>query len=366
MKLLDILLENTLEYKVEFVTIKDKDVSQGSASYKDLEDAKKFFDSLTNDPEVYRAELKKVMGADSSRDVAGASFVGGEEGIERYVHPATKGVSQGGKHSSELTPAELDMRIFSNSRLGTTAEKGFTSKDGTYKYLEEGFGDQVGAAVDGIGKGISSVLSALIGGVVAIGVLIIAGVGLAAKGVIGVLGLMAYPVGVGLIKAVEQFVIIPSINATLRRLSEDEEVMAIAKNPSASGLRKIADEKLTAGERLIVRDWIKKNVTRKMLGVNRRYKDGKYVATKSKKGPGLGKDDYMGIFEGVDDGMMQDIINNPNKRVKDLVDWFNQSEPMFEKDFDAFMYGRDEKFLNNKDVETKAKMYKVLQRMANK
>ena len=206
MKLLDILLENTLEYKVEFVTIKDKDVSQGSASYKDLADAKKFFDSLTNDPEVYRAELNKVIGADSSRNVGGASFVGGTEGIERYEHPATKGVSQGGKHSDELTPAELDIRVFANSRMGTTAEKGFTSKDGSYKYLEEG----------------------------------------------------------------------------------------------------------------------------------------------------------------VDDGMMQDIINNPNKRVKDLVDWFNQSEPMFAKDFDAFMYGRYEKFLNNKDVETKTKMYKILQKMASK
>ena len=206
MKLLDILLENTLEYKVEFVTIKDKDVSQGSASYKDLADAKKFFDSLANDPEVYRAELKKVMGADSSRNVGGASFVGGTETIEYYNHPATIGVSQGGKHSDELTPAELDMRIFGNSRLGTTKEKGFTSKDGTYKYLEEG----------------------------------------------------------------------------------------------------------------------------------------------------------------LDDGMMQDIINDPNKRVKDLVDWFNQGVPMFEKDWDAFMYGRYSKFLNNKDVETKAKMYKVLQRMASK
>ena len=206
MKLLDILLENTLEYKVEFVTIKDKDVSQGSASYKELADAERFFDFITDDPEVYRAELIKVMGADSSRDMAGASFVGGTETIERYTHPAVKGVSQGGKRSDELTPAELDMRIFANSRLGTTAAKGFTSKDGSYKYLEEG----------------------------------------------------------------------------------------------------------------------------------------------------------------VDDGMMQDIINNPNKRVKDLVDWFNQSEPMFAKDFDAFMYGRYEKFLNNKDVETKTKMYKVLQKMASK
>lgn len=137
MKLLDILLENTIEYRVKFTTIIDKDVSQGSASYKDLDDAKKFFDGLKRDPEVYRAELEKVMGADSSRDMAGASFMGGTEGIERYVHPATIGVSQGGKHSDELTPAELDMRIFANSRMGTTAKKGFTSKDGTYKYLEE-------------------------------------------------------------------------------------------------------------------------------------------------------------------------------------------------------------------------------------
>ena len=77
------------------------------------------------------------MGADSSRDMAGASFMGGTETLERYSHPATKGVSQGGKRSDELTPAELDMRIFANSRLGTTAAKGFTSKDGSYKYLEE-------------------------------------------------------------------------------------------------------------------------------------------------------------------------------------------------------------------------------------
>jgi len=206
MKLLDILLENTLEYKVEFVTIKDKDVSQGSASYQDLADAEKFFNSLVNDPEVYRAELKKVFGADSSRNIGGASFTGGYEVIKQHFHPATKGVSQGGKHSDELTPAELDMRIFGNSRLGTTAEKGFTSKDGTYKYLEEG----------------------------------------------------------------------------------------------------------------------------------------------------------------LDDGIMQDIINNPNKRVKDLVDWFNQGVPMYEKDWDAFMYGRYSKYLKNTDVETKAKMYKVLQRMASK
>jgi hypothetical protein len=202
MKLIDILLENTLEYRVKFVTIKDKDVSQGSASYKDLADAKKFFDSLTNDPEVYRAQIDKVLGADSSRNMAGASFVGGTEEIERYSHPAVRS----DKKFDELTPAEQDIKMFANSRMGTMGKKGFTSKDGSYKYLEEGINDQ----------------------------------------------------------------------------------------------------------------------------------------------------------------MMNDIINDPNRRVYDLVDWFNHSVPMFEKDWDAFMHGRYEKFLNNKDVETKAKMYKVLQKMASK
>ena len=137
MKLIDILLENTIEYRVKFTTIIDKDVSQGSASYKDLDDAKKFFDGLKRDPEVYRAELEKVMGADSSRNMVGASFMGGTQGIERYSNPATKGKDQGGKDVKDLTPAEFDMRVFANSRMGTTSKKGFTSKDGTYKYLEE-------------------------------------------------------------------------------------------------------------------------------------------------------------------------------------------------------------------------------------
>ena len=202
MKLLDILLENTIEYRVKFVTIKDKDISQGSASYKDLADAKKFFNSLTNDPEVYRAQIDKVLGADSSRNMGAMSFTGGTEEIERYSHPAVRS----SKKFDELTPAEQDIRMFANSRLGTMGKKGFTSKDGTYKYLEEG----------------------------------------------------------------------------------------------------------------------------------------------------------------LNDGMMQDIINDPNRRVYDLVDWFNHSVPMYEKDWDAFMHGRYEKFLNNKDAETKAKMYKVLQRMTNK
>ena len=144
MKLLDILLENTLEYRVKFITIKDKDVSQGSASYKDLADAKKFFDSLTNDPEVYRVELDKVLGADSSRDMGAMSFRGGSEEIERYSHPAIRS----NKKFDELTPAEQDIRMFANSRLGTMGKRGFTSKDGTYKYLEEGVKEGVKDKID--------------------------------------------------------------------------------------------------------------------------------------------------------------------------------------------------------------------------
>ena len=92
----------------------------------------------------------------------------------------------------------------------------------------------------------------------------------------GVVTLLGFA-GAGIIRAVEKLIVVPSINSALKRLSEDEEVMAIAMKPSASGLRKIADEKLTTSERMVVGNWIKKNVTREMLGVNRRWRGGKYV-----------------------------------------------------------------------------------------
>ena len=57
--------------------------------------------------------------------------------------------------------------------------------------------------------------------------------------------------------------------------------MAIAKKPTASGLRKVAVEKLTASERIMVGNFIKENVTRSMLGVSR--------GRKTRRGPGLGK-----------------------------------------------------------------------------
>jgi hypothetical protein len=160
--------------------------------------------------------------------------------------------------------------------------------------IEEGFGDQVGAAFKEIGQGVSSVLNVLIGAVVAIGVLIFTGAVTAATGILGVLGLA----GVGLIKAAEKLIVVPKINSILKRLSEDEEVMAIAMKPSASGLRRIADEKLTAGEKFVVGQWIKENITRDMLGVSRRYntKQDKTVGVKSKRGPGLRPGDYEGVL----------------------------------------------------------------------
>lgn len=160
--------------------------------------------------------------------------------------------------------------------------------------IEEGFGDQVGAAFKGIGQGVSSVLNVLIGAVVAIGVLIVTGAIAAATGILGVLGFA----GVGLIKATEKLIVVPKINSILKRLSEDEEVMAIAMKPSASGLRRIADEKLTAGEKFVVGQWIKENITRDMLGVSRRYntKQDKTVGVKSKRGPGLRPGDYEGVL----------------------------------------------------------------------
>lgn len=126
MKLLDILQEAVTEYKVSYTVIKNKNVSKGSASYKDLADASKFFDSLTKDPEVYRAQIDKILGEDSSRNMGGARYMGGKEEIVSYSHPATKGVSQGGKKFDELTPAEQDIRTFANSRLDQQEKLGFT------------------------------------------------------------------------------------------------------------------------------------------------------------------------------------------------------------------------------------------------
>ena len=130
MKLLDILQEAVTEYKVSYIVIKNKNVSKGSASYNDLADASKFFDSLTKDPELYNAKLEKVLGADSSGDMGGAKFMGGKETIVYYSHPATKGRSQGGKKFDELTPAEQDIRTFANSRLDQQEKLGFTGDIG--------------------------------------------------------------------------------------------------------------------------------------------------------------------------------------------------------------------------------------------
>ena len=137
MKLLDILQEAITEYTVTYTVIKNKNVSKGKATYKDLADAKKFHDSLKNDPEVYNSKLEKVFGEDPNSDIGAMKYLGGKETIEYYNHPATKGVDQGGKRFDELTTAEQDIRMFANSRLGTMGKRGFTSKDGTYKYLEE-------------------------------------------------------------------------------------------------------------------------------------------------------------------------------------------------------------------------------------
>jgi len=130
MKLIDILQEAVTEYKVSYTVIKNKNVSKGSASYKDLADASKFFDSLTKDPELYNAKLEKVLGADSSSDMGGAKYMGGKETIVYYSHPATKGRSQGGKKFDELTPAEQDIRTFANSRLDQQEKLGFTGDIG--------------------------------------------------------------------------------------------------------------------------------------------------------------------------------------------------------------------------------------------
>lgn len=174
-------------------------------------------------------------------------------------------VSLGSNAAADLAKAE---RI-----VGQSAKKGSPEEIG------EGLGDQIGAALKGAGQGASAILSTLLGAVVVAGILVINGVTAAAMGIFTVAGFGTY----GLLKALQQFVLVPKVNATLKRLSKDEEVMAIAKKPTARGLRKVAAEKLRADEKLLVGNFIKDNITRGMLGVSR--------GRKTKKGPGLGKND---------------------------------------------------------------------------
>ena len=138
----------------------------------------------------------------------------------------------------------------------------------------------VGSVLKGAGQGVASILNVLIGGVVAMGCLIMVGAAGAIGGITTLLGFA----GAGMVSLVKKFVYIPAIEATLKRLSEDKEVMAIAKKPTAKGLRTIAEKKLTKAERVLVGKWIKSNITRRQLGIGR-------GGRKLKSGPGLDKFD---------------------------------------------------------------------------
>jgi len=139
MKLLDILNEST-EYLVKYTVLKDKDFSKGTASYKDEADAKKFFNDLQKDDEVISATLRKKVGSDSSRDMMGgaAKHLGSEFDLDKYTHPAWLEARQGGKKYDELTDQEKNIRNFLSSPSFISKKKGFTNKDGSDPYFEEG------------------------------------------------------------------------------------------------------------------------------------------------------------------------------------------------------------------------------------
>lgn len=132
MKLLDILNENT-EYLVKYTVLKDKDFSKGTASYKDEADAKKFFTDLQKDDEVISATLRKKVGPDSSRDMMGgaAKHLGSEFDLDTYTHPAYY-------KKGELEGQEKNIRSFLNSPQFLSKKRGFTNKDGSDPYFQEG------------------------------------------------------------------------------------------------------------------------------------------------------------------------------------------------------------------------------------
>ena len=190
--------------------------------------------------------------------------------VKKHIGEIKKLDSQSQKEFGEAFAGMKD-------RLDDLSEQAMTES------LNENIGDVlrgVGDVLKGAGQGVASVVSVLIGGVVAMGCLVMVGAAGAIGGITALLGFA----GAGTVSLIKKFVYIPAIEATLKRLSEDKEVMAIAKKPTAKGLRTIAEKKLTKAERVVVGKWIKSNITRRNLGVGR-------GGRKLKSGPGLDKFD---------------------------------------------------------------------------
>jgi len=163
--------------------------------------------------------------------------------------------------------------------------------------LEEGFGDQVGKVLKGAGEGLGAIIKAPMEIVISL-ILII---GLAGYQVFnGLAYATGLSVGFGikfLMAAYKKLIKFPMIESTLKRLSEDPEVMEFAKKPSKGGLRKFVYDKLTPAERLFLGNWVKDELTRANLGVRKRWDSKKSKYGTAKGNIGMDTFQKMDTFE---------------------------------------------------------------------
>ena len=113
-------------YRVTFTRIENKEVVKDFELFKDPKEAKLKFNELKSDPFMGSIKIEKIYGGQSGD---GDRYLGGSEEIERYSNPVND------TKSSELTPAEQDIKTYMTSPSFISAKRGFVEKEDLMSYL---------------------------------------------------------------------------------------------------------------------------------------------------------------------------------------------------------------------------------------
>jgi len=113
-------------YRVDFTRIENKEVTKDFELFKDPKEAKLKFNDLKSDPFIGSIKIEKIYGGQSGE---GDRYLGGSEEIERYSNPVNN------TKSSELTPAEQDIKSYMTTPSFISAKRGFVEKEDLMSYL---------------------------------------------------------------------------------------------------------------------------------------------------------------------------------------------------------------------------------------
>ena len=113
-------------YRVTFTRIENKEVVKDFELFKDPKEAKLKFNELKSDPFMGSIKIEKIYGGQSGD---GDRYLGGSEEIDRYSNPVND------TKSSELTPAEQDIKTYMTSPSFISDKRGFVEKEDLMSYL---------------------------------------------------------------------------------------------------------------------------------------------------------------------------------------------------------------------------------------